>query len=186
MVHGSQRRYDYSYLESLPEDGKRYEIIRGALFVNPAPPTIHQRVSRRLQRQLEDYFHPRKLGEVFNAPTDVILTLEDVFVPDVLVAGNAEHITRRGIERPPLIVVEILSPSTRRVDRGLKASRYAELGVPHYWIVDPDRRRLECRRLVSGVYELEIEADGDATVTVPRWEGLVIDLAALWAPSPLA
>jgi Uma2 family endonuclease len=84
---------------------------------NPAPSPIHQRISRRLQRQLEDYFHERSTCEVFNAPIDLILTKHDVFEPDILVTANPSDITKRGIEAPALLVVEILSPSTRKATR---------------------------------------------------------------------
>ncbi len=87
MAPEPRRKLDYSYIQSTPNDGKRYELVDGDLLVNPAPSRIHQRISRRLQRQLEVYFHERKLGEVFNAPFDVILTPHDVFEPDLLVAA---------------------------------------------------------------------------------------------------
>lgn len=57
-------KLDYSYILGTPNDGQRYELVDGELFVNLAPTRIHQRISRRLQRQLENYFHDRKLGEV--------------------------------------------------------------------------------------------------------------------------
>ncbi len=67
MMPGLKPKLDYSDYASIPPDGKRYEILDGELCVTPAPSPLHQRVSRRLQRQLEDYFHARGLGEVFNA-----------------------------------------------------------------------------------------------------------------------
>lgn len=82
--------------------------------------------------------------------------------------------------------MEILSPSTRRIDRVLKFRRYAELGVPHCWIVDPDSRRVECYRGDTGSYRLVIAGEGDTTLEHPDWTGLVIDLEALWAQSPLS
>jgi len=180
MASELKRKLDYSDLLVTPNDGKRYELVRGDLFVNPSPSPVHQRISRRLQRQLEDYFHERSIGEVFNAPIDLILTMQDVFVPDLLVVADPSHITKRGIESPPLLVVEILSPSTRKVDRGLKPQRYAELGVSHYWIVDPEQKRLECHRLVEGAFRPLVTAEGDATLAHPDWNGLVVDLAVLW------
>jgi Uma2 family endonuclease len=183
MGHGLRRVLDYSDYLAAPEDGKRYEIIRGALYVTPAPRPVHQRVSRRLEMTLADWFHTRALGEVFHAPVDLILTPHDVVQPDILVVDDATHITERGIESAPLLVVEILSPSTRDRDRGLKAQRYAELGVRHYWIVDPDTRRLECHRLAGAAFVPIAAADGEARLTHPDWVGLDIDLAALWAGS---
>ncbi len=175
-----KRKLDYSDLLVSPDDGKRYELVRGDLYVTPSPSPVHQRISKRLQRQLEAYFEDRSIGEVFDAPIDLILTKQDVFVPDLLVVADPSHVTKRGIESPPLLVVEIMSPSTRSVDQGVKARRYAELGVEHYWIVDPERRRLECHRLVQGAFRSIFDAEGDATLTHPDWEGLILDLGALW------
>ena len=180
MAPEPKRKLAYTDILATPDDGKRYELIEGELFVNPAPTPIHQRISKRLQRQLEDYFEARSLGEVFNAPIDVILTPHDVLQPDLILVGDPSHISKRGIEKPPLIVVEILSPSTRNVDRGIKSRRYAELGVPHYWIVDPEHRRIECYRLAESAFKHEVDAQGDTTLAHPAWEGLIVDLAALW------
>jgi Uma2 family endonuclease len=175
-----KRKLDYSDLRVTPDDGKRYELVRGDLYVTPSPSPVHQRVSKRLQRLLEDYFEERSIGEVFDAPIDLILTNQDVFVPDILVVGEPKHVSKRGIEGPPLLVVEILSPATRKRDRGVKALRYAELGVKHYWIVDSTEKRVECHRLHDGTFRPLIDAEGQTDLAHPDWEGLVIDLAALW------
>jgi Uma2 family endonuclease len=180
MSHGLNRKFDYSDIVARDGDGKRYELVDGQLLVNPSPSPMHQRISRRLLLQLVPYFHERNLGEVFNAPLDVVLTSHDVFEPDLLVVADPSHISKRGIEKPPLLVVEILSPSTRRVDRGLKFRRYATLGVQHCWIVDPDEKRLECFRLAAGEFAPVVDARGNTTLAHPDWDGLVIDLAALW------
>ena len=175
-----KRKLDYSDYLAAPDDGKRYEIVRGDLYVTPSPSPMHQRISRRLQRQLERYFHGRSIAEVFNAPIDLILTNHDVVVPDLVVVSDPSLISKRGIEGPPLLVVEILSPSTRKQDRGVKAQRYAESGVEHYWIVDPDVKRVECHRWVSGAFRLVANADGDTKLAHPDWIGLEIDLTSLW------
>jgi len=175
-----KRKLDYSDYVAAPDDGKRYEIVRGDLYVTPSPSPMHQRVSRRLQRQLEGYFHAQSIGEVFNAPIDLILTNHDVLVPDLIVVSDPNLISRRGIEGPPLLIVEILSPSTRKQDRGVKAQRYAESGVAHYWIVDPDKKRVECHRLTDGAFRPVADAEGDTTLAHPDWDGLEIDLTALW------
>jgi Uma2 family endonuclease len=181
-----KRKFDYSYLQTTPNDGKRYELLHGELLVNPAPGMIHQRVLRRLQRQLEDFFHPRSIGEVFLAPFDVILSPHDVFEPDLLVVSDHSRLSDRGVEGPPALVVEILSPSTRKTDRGIKFRRYAELGVPHYWVVDPADERVECYRLIGGAYCVIADARGSTSIRHPDWEGLVLDLSALWNQSPFS
>ena len=147
MATGLKRKLDYEDYARLPDDGKRYEILDGELYVTPAPSPLHQRVSKRLQRKLEDYFEARGLGEVFNAPIDMILGRHDIAQPDILVVTDPGQISGRGIEGAPLLVVEVLSPSTRRHDRQVKMARYASLAVPHYWIVDPEAHRIECYRL---------------------------------------
>ena len=175
-----KRKLTYADLQVTPDDGRRYELVRGALLVTPSPRPRHQRISRRLLLVLEDYFGRGRRGEVFHAPTDVILTDEDVFVPDLLVVADPNGITDRAIEAPPLLVVEILSPSTRRQDRGVKAERYAELGVAHYWIVDPEQERVELLRLEDGAYRLIAGGAGATSLAHPDWDGLVLDLGALW------
>jgi Uma2 family endonuclease len=183
---GSQpeRKLDYAYYASLPSDGRRYEIIRGKLSVNPAPNPLHQRVSRRLLRQLADFYHGSGRGEVFDAPIDVILGPHDIVQPDLVVVASPAHITSRGIEAPPLLVVEILSPSTWNQDRGVKRERYAQLGVPNYWLVDADARRIECSALVHGAYVLIAEAHDDEVLRHEAWDGLEVYLEPLWRPSP--
>jgi Uma2 family endonuclease len=175
-----KRKLTYADLQVTPDDGRRYELLRGTLFVTPSPRPRHQRISRKLMRLLEDYFDRIGGGEVFAAPTDVILTDEDVFVPDILVVADPSHITERAIEAPPLLVVEILSPSTRRQDRGIKAERYAELRVQHYWIVDPEQQTVEFFRLDHSAYRIAAHAQGTGSLAHPDWDGLVLDLGALW------
>jgi Uma2 family endonuclease len=180
MAQGLKQKLDYDDLAHTPDDGRRYELLDGALLVSPSPRPLHQRVSKRLQRQLEAYFEDKGLGEVFNAPVDVILTMHDVVVPDLVVVTTPPQVTDRAIEGAPALIVEILSPSTRARDRKLKAERYAALGVAHYWIVDPVRKTLECYRLEQARYAPVLASESPARVSHPDWPGLTIDLAAIW------
>jgi Uma2 family endonuclease len=180
MAQGLKQKLDYDDLADTPDDGKRYELLDGALVVSPSPRPLHQRVSKRLQRQLEAFFEDGGLGEVFNAPVDVILTVHDVVVPDLVVVTTPPQITERAIEGPPAIIVEVLSPASRARDRTMKAERHAALGVPHYWIVDPVARTLECYRLQHARYATVLTAESPALVTHPDWPGLTVDLAAIW------
>jgi Uma2 family endonuclease len=176
-----ERQLDYADYLATPEDGKRYEILRGELHVTPAPSPRHQWISWLLECELDRFFRGRGLGRMFHAPIDVILTDKDVVQPDIIVVTEPATVTDRGIEGAPLLVVEILSPGTRVRDRGVKGERYAELGVEHYWLVDPEARRVECLRAQGGrSFEMRAEASGDATLTHPDWPGLVIDLGELW------
>ena len=180
MATGLRRKLDYDDYLRLPDDGKRHEILDGELYVTPAPSPLHQRVSKRLQRQLEDYFEARALGEVFDAPIDMILGPHDVAQPDLLVVTNPHQISVRGIEGAPLLVVEVLSPSTRRHDRDVKMQRYAALAIPHYWIVDPEGQWIECYRLEGDTYRHVLTGEGDSRLTTAEWPDLTISLADLW------
>jgi Uma2 family endonuclease len=178
---GLKTKLEYSDYVHIPSDGKRYELLEGDLHVTPAPSPLHQRVSKRLQRMLEAYFEAKGQGEVFDAPIDVILTNQDVVQPDLVLVTNAGQISKRGIEGPPLLLVEVLSPSTREYDRTAKATRYAALGVVHYWIVDPDAQQLECYRSTGVTFELVVQAQGPAVLTHPDWPDFPLPLAELWA-----
>src|SRR5262245_12396591 len=180
MTEGLKQKLDYDDLAYAPDDVRRYELIDGSLVASSSPRPLHQRVSKRLQRQLEDYFEDRGLGEVFTAPVDVVLTYHDVVVPDLVVVTTPAQVTERAIEGAPTVVVEILSPSTGERDRSMKAGRYATLGVLHYWIVDPIDEAIECYRLEAARYTLVVKATGSAQLTHPDWPELTIYLVAIW------
>lgn len=180
MQRALNARLTYDDYAAIPSDGQTWQIVDGEVYVTPAPTPFHQRASKRLQRQLEAYFEDAGRGEVFDAPIDLILSKHDVMQPDVVVVTDPASITRRGIEAPPPLVVEVISPSSGDLDRQIKARRLAVFGVPHYWVLDPDERTLECYRLEAGAYVLRASGAGDASVTAPGFEDLTVDLAAIW------
>jgi Uma2 family endonuclease len=175
---GLKAKLDYDDYCAIPPDGKRYELIDGQVYVTPAPSPLHQRLVGRLFRLLSEYFLAP--AEVFVAPIDVILTPHDVVQPDLVVVANQSQVSRRGIEGPPLLVVEVLSPTTTVYDRTTKAQRYAALGISHYWLADPETRTLECFRRHEASYQLVGTFGAEATLTHPDFPGLRLDLAALW------
>ena len=136
-------------LEQVPDDGHRYELIDGSLVVTPAPTPNHQRVVRRLLILL-DSACPAGL-EVMPAPLDVSLDADTVLQPDLIVARHCDF-TDRDLPVPPLLAVEVLSPSTRLIDVNLKRARYEAAGCPAYWVVDPDARTLSAWELRDGGY----------------------------------
>jgi len=180
----TQKTLTYQDYLLLPDEpGYRFEILDGMLIKEPSPNVPHQRVSRRLQRILEDYFwdfDPE--GEVFNAPLDV--TFQDITVvqPDLFyVSGEQKLIVKNArIDGPPALVVEILSPSTSRKDRLQKLRIYQEARVQHYWLVNPDDKTLECFALQDGVYALVTTGMDEDIVNHPGYSGLSIPLKALW------
>jgi Uma2 family endonuclease len=99
----------------------------------------------------------------------------------VFVSGaRAEIVTERAVEGPPDLVVEILSPGSRRRDRVAKLNAYARRGVQHYWLVDPEARTLEALELEDGGYRLAVAVSGEASFSPALFPGLDIPLAELW------
>jgi len=164
-------------LAKMPDDGHRYELLDGALLVTPAPSYAHQTVVSRLWRILEEARPPEL--RVIIAPFDVVLADDTVLQPDVLVARRRD-LTARALPAAPVLAVEVLSPSTRRIDQLLKPSSYAAAGVAHYWVVDP----LEPSVLVyelgpNGFYHEAISVQGDHLLDVQ------VPFTVSFAPSEL-
>lgn len=145
------RPLTYADLENLPEDGHRYELLDGMLLVSPAPSNPHQAAVVELVVLLKTACRDRSL-RIIVAPFDVVLAADTALQPDVLVARR-EDVTHRNLAAPPLLAIEVLSSSTRRVDLLLKRSRYEAAGVASYWLVDPDEPSLTVLELRDGRYE---------------------------------
>lgn len=136
--------YTADMARSLPEDGNRYEVVYGELLVTPAPRMWHEIVQHRLIFALKAYLQRHSVGEVLGPLGDIswgpdVLLSPDVFVVPVEQARTLEWSQVRDL----LLVAEILSPSSARHDRFIKRRRYQEAGVPLYWIVDGEERRVE-------------------------------------------
>jgi len=148
----------YDDLQGMPDDGHRYELVDGVLLVTPAPGTIHQTCVVSLVALLHaarDRDH-----SVLVAPYDYRVRSTTVLQPDLLVARRAD-LGERMLERVPLLVVEVHSPSTRLADLGTKRLAYESAGVPCYWMVDPDQPRLTVLSLSDGRYVEEASVAGD-------------------------
>jgi len=98
-----------------------------------------------------------------------------------VLARQAPLATVRGIEGPPTLAIEIVSPSTARIDRGAKLQLYARHGVPYYWIVDPEARSIEAYVLSEGVLGVAGRLAGADRGSLPPFPGLPIAVATLWA-----
>ncbi len=177
----------YADYAALPPDGRRYELHRGELVVTAAPSPLHQTVAANLYRLLYPAVRARQ-GRVFVAPLDVILDDTTVVQPDVvfLDVDRLTAITSRGIEGPPTLVVEVLSPATATMDRRTKRQLYARYQVPSLWLIDPEARTLEAYVLRSPEgYQIAVQASGDATVTAPPFPDFALRLADLWEGAEL-
>ncbi len=137
-------RFTYRDYLLLPE-GDRRELIEGEFYVVPAPTPHHQRVSARLQHALHDFVAANRLGEVFDAPIDVVLSEENVVQPDLIfVARDRAAIVREThVAGAPDLVVEIVSPGTAERDRETKRRLYFKYGVREYWLADPGAGTIE-------------------------------------------
>jgi len=148
----------YADLEAMPDDGHRYELVDGVLVVTPAPGTAHQRCVVRLIAVL---LAAAGAGQdVLGAPYDYLVGPTTLLQPDVLVARR-EDLGEARLERPPLLVVEVLSPSTRLTDLGTKLLAYEAAGVPAYWLVEPHEPGITVLGLHEGRYALEAKVVAD-------------------------
>jgi Uma2 family endonuclease len=176
------RLLTYSDLAEMPDDGLRREIIAGELLVNPAPRIRHQGILLALLEELLAFFGPERAYRPLPAPVELRITPYDVVQPDLVVLPRtfvSQQGLRNFIEEPPLLVVEILSPSTASSDRRAKMALYARFGVPEYWIVDPDRPRLDAYTLADRAY-VPIDEEETGQVRSRVFPGLVVAVDSLF------
>jgi Uma2 family endonuclease len=165
-----------------PEDDKIYEVIDGELYVSPSPSWRHQVAVSHLHGILYPFIRSHNLGEIVTVPLGVVLDPDDGVEPDLVYVSRErmDIITDRGIQGAPDLVVEVLSPSTRSRDLGLKLRRYAAAGVPHYWVLDTDAHELMPFRLGAQGYD-PIGTFGPGTLFRPEiFPGLEIPIDDLW------
>lgn len=145
----------------LPDDGHRYELLEGVLMVTPAPGAGHQTCVLELAVLLRSAVGTDDL--VLLAPFDWVAGPQTLLQPDLLVAHRADLAAAgdKRLERPPILVVEVTSPSTRMVDRGTKRLAFQAAGVPTYWLVEPDEPSLTVLRLRDGAYVEDARVAGD-------------------------
>lgn len=138
-------RWTVEMVRVLPDDGKRYEVIDGELFVTPAPSRQHQRGVRELVVRLNEYLRANPAVEVLASPADISAGERALVQPDVFVVPRRDGPMLRGWEEmcSLLLAIEILSPTTARADRHAKRRLYQQECVPEYWIVDVDARLIE-------------------------------------------
>ena len=174
--------FTYEMYAALPEDGNRYEIVDGSLeLLSPGPTPSHQSIGTELHACLRqtcklDYF-------IFLAPLDVILSATDVRQPDLVMVhrSRASIVTSRGIEGPPDLAAEVLSPGSRKRDKVGKMATYAKYAVPEYWIIDPAAMTLEQYGLRGNRYELENVFEGEDAVSSERLPCVGFHVAELFA-----
>lgn len=150
-----QGEWTYEDWLRLPDDGARYEVIEGVLYVSPPPSVGHQRTVTKLSSRMDRYVEENDLGLVLTAPVGVKLPGRDVPIQPDLLFMRKERLDVVGedyVRGVPDLVVEVLSPSNWQYDRGKKQDVYREAGVPEYWIVDYRAQTVEVLRLEAGEY----------------------------------
>ena len=180
------RKLTHEDFLGFPDDGRRHELIDGEHYVTPSPSERHQRVSFDLAVALGNYLKPTGRGRAYHAPFDVVLSGHDVVEPDLLVvlADQASIVTDENVRGAPAIVVEILSPGTRRQDETLKRRLYERAGVREYWLVDVDCDVVQiCVRGTAGdlVDATELSAASGDMLTSALLPGFELPLRELFA-----
>jgi Uma2 family endonuclease len=161
------RPFTRADLEATPNDGRRYEIVDGVLIVSAAPGRLHQRAVGTLYMLLRTACPPE--FEVLLAPFAVALAEDTEVQPDLLV-GWRKDFTDRDLPKPPLLAVEVLSPSTRSIDLHLKRERFERAGTPSFWIIDPVANPAEARLIswrlgMDGSYRRAADVVGEEKFT---------------------
>ncbi len=170
----------YEDLLAFPEDNLRRELIDGDLIVTAAPSTRHQRAVVNLPAALLGHVKQHG-GDVFPAPTDVYFTNVDVVEPDVVYVSPARlaQVQEQFVQGPPDVVIEVSSPSTRRLELVRKRELYERFEVPEYWYVDLDAERIEVYHLDEGRYPTPILLGRGETLTSPLIPGFEVQVDEL-------
>lgn len=150
-VSVASKRWTLEEVHSLPDDGNKYELIHGELFVTPPPTDEHETIAARLSRILDPYVAANRLGYVYH-PRAVFRikhgrkNVSEV-EPDLMVRQPDRNIGTKWEKAPkPSLIVEVASPSTRRRDREHKRDFYLESAIPEYWAIDGDSRSVTVYR----------------------------------------
>jgi len=176
MIH---TKADYDLLP--PESP--YQLIEGKLVMTPAPFTKHQRASRNLELELFVWLRKNKIGEVFDAPTDVELDDKNIVQPDLVVIKRDHYdmIGEKRIVGAPDLIVEILSPDNAYNDLKRKFRLYERCGVMEYWIVDPEFETVDIYLNEGGRYVLREQKEKNGVMSSVALEGFQVEISDIFA-----
>ena len=165
----------------LPNDGLRHELLDGEHYVTPSPSLKHQKVLLNLTLLIGNWLAANPVGQILFAPFDVVLSLFDVVVPDLVYISNQRArkiLDPAKAQGAPELVVEIVSPGTRQRDETTKRRLYERFGVTEYWVVDPELDVVRVyRRGVGGFTRpIEISTEEEDVLTTPLLPGLRLPL----------
>ncbi|MDX2165576.1 MAG: Uma2 family endonuclease [Deltaproteobacteria bacterium] len=166
----------YRDLRHTPDDGQRWEVIDGEVYVSPAPSLRHQDVVLSLAVLLSAHVRRHRLGKVWVSPIEVALERPTGVQPDLVFISKARMAIAQELRvvGAPDLLVEVASPSTASRDRGIKLDAYARCGVAHYWMIDPRRGGLKAMRLEGGRYVVEAELGARGVFRPSLFPGLTL------------
>lgn len=173
-----ERIYTTADIYDLP-DGHRAELIDGQIYYMAPPNRRHQKISSQLHGKIWNYISSKNGScEVYSAPFAVFLNEDDrnYVEPDISVICDPEKLTDRGCTGAPDWIIEIVSPSSRRMDYFVKLFKYRSSGVREYWIVDPDKKQIMVYDFVNNDMRQYTFAD---SVKVGIYEDFCIDFAEI-------
>ena len=175
-----QKGHYYTYqdwLDAPHDEYARVELIDGEIYLFAAPGRRHQAVVVEISRQLSNHLRGKRC-KIYTGPIAVRLEKDSVVEPDIIVVCDPNKLTKAGVEGPPDLIIEVLSPSNTRHDRFTKFMLYQRTGVPEYWIVDPEEDTLTIHRLVNDGYTTRVYGSND-TPTVAALPGFTMDLSTV-------
>ena len=167
---------------NLPDNGLRYQLIEGELYMAPVPNLYHQTISGNLEFMFRSYLEQNPLGILLHASVDAVFHAESIWQPDIFIVLNANrHILKEQLcEGVPDFIVEILSPNNRELDLHTKRAVYARRGVTEYRIVDPNAKEMLIYRFDENISEPVTRLKSPASAKSPLFPGLTIELDAMF------
>lgn len=179
LIQQSEKiKFTYEDYLQLPDDGKRYELIDGELYMSTAPTTNHQRIAGNFFGLLFIYLRSHPIGILMSAPLEVFFSKTNLAQPDVVFISNERQalVKPEHVKGAPDLVIEVLSPSTEKRDRTVKLKMYAKFGVREYWMAKEKTATVEIFRLQKGELVLVARLGKSDTLTSPLFPGLEVPL----------
>lgn len=184
MLPTTHRRMSAEEYRQLPEGPPYFQLIRGELFLSPSPRYWHQKIVGNIFSPIHEHLRKhRNIGEVVISPSDVELTTDDVYQPDIYFVSRERLdnvLTEQGASGAPDLIVEVLSASTARLDRGPKSEVYGAAGVKEMWVVDGRERKINVYFLREGQLTLARTAGADDMIETSLIPGLSLDVREIF------
>lgn len=183
LVYSSdQVKFTYDDYRQLPDDGKRYEIIDGELYMSTSPTSHHQFIADNFLVVIAVYLKTNPVGKVVSAPLEVYFSKTNLAHPDVMfISKNRQDIIKlTQIKGAPDLVIEVLSPGTEKIDRTVKLKMYAQFGVKEYWMAREKTATVEIYRRRGEELVLVARLGKSDVLISPLLPGLEIPLAEIF------